>query len=249
MRCAECRAAISARLDGEELAGESAAIDAHLSGCGDCRHYLERAARVTRLTRTRVAEENPDLVAAVLATAPPIPRRRRSAFPVRIALGGVGLAQCVLAAGGIALAGAHHGSIELAGASAAHLSHESSAWNLALAVGFLWAALATARPSGLVPIIGAFVGVLTVLSALDVLRGSVDPARLLTHGLVVAGWLLLLILQHITRPDRGRGSTTGRPGDRPAAGHHPLPVLLRELRDGHLGDDGGLQPTARRGAA
>lgn len=203
MGCLEFRNAISARLDGEVQPGEAAAVDAHVATCADCADYAEQAARVTRLTRTRVAEPGPDLVAAVLAAAPRPRRRLLRPLPLRVALGGVGLGQCALALGGIVAAGHHDGDDGwLAGAGIAHLTHESAAWNLALAIGFLWAATGSSRPSGLVPILSGFVGVLGVLSVLDASRGGVDPSRLMTHGLVVAGLVLLLLLQ---RADRGGG--------------------------------------------
>jgi predicted anti-sigma-YlaC factor YlaD len=207
MACLEFRNAISARLDGEEQPGESAAVDAHLATCVDCAEYADRAARVTRLTRTRPAEVGPDLVAAVLAAAPPPRRRLLRALPLRLGLGMVGLGQFALAVSGIVAAGHHHDPDggQLAGAGIAHLAHESAAWNLALAIGFVWAATGTTRPSGMVPILSGFVGVLGVLSVLDATSGGVDPGRLVTHGLVVVGLLLLLLLQRATRGGGGSG--------------------------------------------
>ncbi|MFC4945954.1 zf-HC2 domain-containing protein [Pseudonocardia sp. GCM10023141] len=210
MRCADCRDAISARLDGEDLPGEDAAVDAHLQGCAGCRAHAERLAQVTRLARLGPVQETPDLVAAVLAAAPPPPRQRRTGA-VRLALGGVGIGQCALAVSEIVAAGgAHHGGPELAGATAAHLVNESSAWNLALAVAFLWVAAGTSRISGLVPVIAAFVGILTVLSAFDVISGRVDAERLLSHALVVAGLVLLVVMQRLTR-NGGGGTDVARP--------------------------------------
>ncbi len=140
MPCDGCREAISAGLDGEQLLDEAAAVATHVEGCRECRSFAERAARITRLTRTRLAEPTPDLATAVAAAAPR-PRRRIGVDAVRVALGGVGIAQLALAVSGMVggEAGAHHGAVELAGASAAHLANESAAWNVALAVGFLWA--------------------------------------------------------------------------------------------------------------
>jgi predicted anti-sigma-YlaC factor YlaD len=247
MRCADCRDGISARLDGEDLPGEAAAVDAHLAGCAECRRFADRAAHVTRLTRTREAEPGPDLVAAVVAAAPPA-RPRLGAGAVRLGLGAVGLGQCALAVSGIVAVGAAHHGVELAGASAAHLSHESAAWNLALAVGFLWVAAGTTRLSGLVPLVAAFVGVLTVLSALDVLGGSVDPGRLLSHGLVVAGLVLLVVLQRITRRGGGGARAVGTPAD-PAADEPWTPRLPGGLPGTATDDGDGLQPTARHRAA
>lgn len=246
MRCADCREAISARLDGAELPGESSAVDAHLQGCAECRSYAERAASVTRRTRMSPVQETPDLVAAVLAAAPP-PRRSRTPA-VRVALGAVGIGQCALAISGILTAGgSHHGGPELAGASAAHLINESSAWNLALAVGFLWVSAGSSRISGLVPVVAAFVGILTVLSTFDMLGGRVDPARLLSHGLVVVGLMLLMALQRLTRDGGGDTMAAVPEPDRPESGDGsgwPAPYGL----PGTPGTD-GLRASLRRGAA
>ena len=242
MGCDDCREAISAQLDGEEPPGEAAAVAAHLEGCPSCRAYAERAARVTRLTRTRPVEPGPDLVAAVVAAAPRRPARSR-AGALRVVLGVVGLGQFALAVSGVVAAGSGgHDAGELSGATAAHLVHESSAWNLALAVGFLWVATGTSRAPGLVPVIGAFVGVLTVLSGVDAVAGRVDPERLVTHGVVVLGLLLLLALHRATRGGGGAraGGRPTRPATTGAPGWH------RRRADPPTD---GLAPSARRRAA
>lgn len=242
--CRDCRDAISARLDGEDLPGESEQVDAHLARCPVCRAFAERAARVTRLTRTRAAEPVPDLAAAVLAAAPtPAPVATRRADAIRVALGVVGIGQFALAVSGVLAGAGHHGTVELAGASAVHFSHESSAWNLALAVGFLWTAAGGSRLSGLVPVVGSFVGVLTVLSVGDVVGGRVDPGRLVTHGLVVAGFLLLVALRRTTRD--GGGGTGTSPIERTDTG----PPRARRWTGRSPDIDGGLAPTARHHAA
>ena len=240
MGCDDCRQAISAGLDGESLPGEEAAVAAHVERCAECRRFADEAARVTRLTRTRSAEPTPDLTAAVLATARHLPRRI-GADAVRLGLGAVGLAQFALAVSGMVDAGSHHGSVELAGASAAHLANESSAWNMALAVGFLWAALGGARAAGLLPVMTAFVGVLAALSVLDAVSGRVEVDRLLTHGLVVLGLVLLMALPRV----RGDGGGAGRmapPTEQPRPGRSIEVLPIRP-------DDDGLQPTARHHAA
>jgi len=247
MRCADCRNTISARLDGEERSDEAAAADVHLAGCPECRRFAERAAHVTRLTRTRIAEPGPDLVAAVLAAAPSLPARRR-VDAVRLGLGVVGVGQCALAVSGIVAASAataQHGGVELAGASAAHVVHESSAWNLALAVGFLWVATGTSRLAGLIPMVGAFVGALVALSAVDlIIGGRVEVGRLLTHGLVVVGLVLLVALRRLTRD--GGGGAAGARVTRTTSGSGSGWSEPSRVR--HTGPD-EVAPTARHHAA
>jgi len=225
-------------------AGEAEALDAHLSGCAGCRRYGDRAAHVTRLTRTRAVESVPDLVATVVAAAPP-PRRWIGVGPLgvgalRLGIGAVGIGQCVLAISGIVDAGAAQGAVELAGASAAHMSHESAAWNLALAVGFLWVAAGTSRRvSGLVALVGAFVGMLTVLSVLDLVDGRVDPVRLATHLLVVVGFVLLLVLHRSERGGSGGRLALHPPELHPAQAGEPGPPTAGT----------GLAPTAHQRVA
>lgn len=66
--CTECREAVSARLDGEESAAERDVIDMHLATCAVCRWFADRAARVTRLARTAVATQEPDVTLELLFT-------------------------------------------------------------------------------------------------------------------------------------------------------------------------------------
>jgi predicted anti-sigma-YlaC factor YlaD len=241
VNCSQCQEALSARLDGEESAAEQNAIEAHLASCTACRRFAEGAARVTRLARTAVAVPEPDVVAAVLAAAPRS-RRPRLTTVLRALLGLVGLAQAEVAL--VAMLGAHtgdHGAqgVVLQGASVAHFAHESAAWNLALGVGFLWVAWRSSRPSGMVPTLATFVAALTVLVVLDAMAGGVDTARLLAHGLVVLGLILVIVLDRLPKPVDGTApSIAGRQG------------WLHRSRRGEsaaTGDDGppGLRPTAQ----
>lgn len=244
MRCDDCREAISAGLDGEELPGEEAAVSVHLDGCAECRLFADRAARITRLTRTRLVEPVPDQVATVVAAAPrdrsgPA-RRRPGANAVRLALGAVGLAQFALAVAGLIGASGGHAGPELVGASAAHLVNESSAWNAALAVAFLGGAARTGRTSGLLPALTVFVAVLAVVSVADAVAGRVDAARLLGHGVAVLGVLLLLVLN---RTDDDGGVERHDTPDRRRTGDRSV----RTLR--HRSEGDGLAPTARHRAA
>ena len=64
--CTECHEALSARLDGEESEAERPAIDAHLAICAACRQFADDAARVTRLVRSTVATQEPDITVKLL---------------------------------------------------------------------------------------------------------------------------------------------------------------------------------------
>jgi predicted anti-sigma-YlaC factor YlaD len=115
-------------------------------------------------------------------------------------LGVLGAAQFVLGMVQVS-AFAATGHVHAAGAAgsqlSSHLWHESAAWNVAVGAGFAWIAVRRSRPIGIVPTLTAFVVVLTALSAGDILSGRVDTARLLSHGFLVVGYVIVLLL---TRP-------------------------------------------------
>jgi predicted anti-sigma-YlaC factor YlaD len=208
VRCEAVREALSAQLDGEDEAGTRAEVGAHLKTCAGCRGWLDAAARVTRLARTGappdLAPLAPDAMAAILAAAP---GRTRAwlAMTLRAALGLLGAVQLLLALAQVLAVGdgvRHLHDTTVDGATPNHLWHESAAWNVAIGAGFLWIALRRTRPSGLVPTLTAFIAVLTLLSAVDVVSGRVEPVRLVSHGLILAGYVIILAL---TRPELRTG--------------------------------------------
>ncbi|PVZ03894.1 zf-HC2 domain-containing protein [Actinomycetospora cinnamomea] len=216
-RCDRCREAMSAALDGEaakDAAAEQAAVDAHLAGCPDCRAWQQDAAHVTAITRrarTGLATGGPDLVARVVDHAPG-PRARWRGTAARAGLAAVGVAQATIGLvsllGAVTHAHAMTDPLMVLGAGIAHATHESAAWNLALGVAFLAGALWSRHLAGLLPALGAFIAVLAVVSGLDLVAGRVDPARVATHLLLVAGFVLgLAVVRTVPRP--GPGPTPG----------------------------------------
>lgn len=89
-----------------------------------------------------------------------------------------------------------------------HLEHESAAWGFALAAGFCWIAWQTRRASGLVPVLGVFILVLSVLVALDLRVDAVTLTRAASHGLLLIGFVLVVYISRVTNRDRRpRGGT------------------------------------------
>jgi predicted anti-sigma-YlaC factor YlaD len=222
--CDEYRGALSARLDGEDEPAGRAALDAHLAGCAACRQWWDDAAAVNRLVRTGPALPGVDVTDAVLPAAPGR-WRGRLAVALRLVLGLLGLAQ--LALGLLQITALNvigdsvlHGTAA-DGATPGHLWHESAAWNVAIGGGFLWIAARRGRPLGIVPMLTVFIGALVVLSGADVIAGRVEALRLASHGFVLVGYLIVLLLARpmldLTPPGhRGRTRparpTAGRPG-------------------------------------
>ncbi|WP_103383030.1 zf-HC2 domain-containing protein [Pseudonocardia dioxanivorans] len=245
MDCATCREVLSARLDGEDLPGEAVASDAHLAGCARCRAFHEQAARVTRLTRTRLVDPSGPRDLLALDLPPVVPARTRLDV-LRALLAAAGIAQLALGVSGLldAAAAGQHGGL-LGGAGLAHLGHESAAWNLAVGVGFLAVALRAARPAGsLVAMLGAFTAVLLLTSGIDVVSGRVGLGRLAGHTVLVTGLVVLVVLGR-----RGPGDDRRHRAGRPAAHRAPLvsddaPVAPVDAGPGYP----DLRPSARRAA-
>ncbi|MFG2040897.1 zf-HC2 domain-containing protein [Dactylosporangium sp. NPDC048998] len=268
MECERYREALSARLDGEDEPIEPALVDAHLAGCAACREWERQAVAVTRLVRLQPMPAAPPSVESLLAgfrsaqadgpqpadrpagkaervagtTAAGAARalpRRRLVLVLRVLLGAFGAAQFVLGitqAATAATANHLHGS--------GHVFHESAAWNVAIGAGFAWIATRRATPAGALPMLTAFVALLALLSASDLMAGTVETTRLVSHAFVLAGYAIVVAL---SRPalDPGR-PPAGRQGPpwqwrRPAALDEeppaPAPARLRLVQgQAHAGN-------------
>ncbi|MDI2027190.1 zf-HC2 domain-containing protein [Saccharopolyspora sp. TS4A08] len=219
MECSVCREALSARLDGEEPPVAAAEVERHLAGCEGCRDWESRAAALSRSLRVRAVPSTPDLTASVMRSLP-APAVRR--WP-RVLLGAVAVVQLVLGALQLVGAGGHE-------AMAGHVFHESTAWNLALGAGFGWAAWRVRAGAGMLPVLGAFLAVLTIVSVQDLISGVVTAGRLVSHLPLLVALALLLIIRRDHRdlhPGPGHGA---RPGEHTATTEDPgEPAPPREL--------------------
>ncbi|MET7420541.1 zf-HC2 domain-containing protein [Dactylosporangium sp. NPDC005555] len=235
VECMRFREALSARMDGEDEPVAPALVDAHLAQCGACRQWQQDAFAATRLARLRPLSAVPVPAERLLAGFSPAPSwlRRRLGYGLRILLGVFGAAQFVLGIAQAANAATAH--VHQAG----HVFHESAAWNVAIGAGFAWIATRRATPAGALPMLTAFVALLALLSANDLLAGAVETARLVSHGFVLAGYAIVLAL---SRPaldpggppaDRRRPPRRfGRPPGLDAVQEPPAPPRLR-LIQGH----------------
>ncbi|MFY1631838.1 zf-HC2 domain-containing protein [Solwaraspora sp. WMMB335] len=210
MGCTDFRELLSAQLDGEAAADEIAVAHQHLAGCVDCRAWHAAAARLDALAASAGPEPAARLDESVL-DALPTPRRFTAAAAtlwLRGTLGVLGVVQFLLGAtqiGGVS-EGHLHVPDQVGGTAPNHLWHESAAWNVAIGAGFVWIALRRTRPSGILPTLTAFVTVLALLSVNDLIAGRVDYSRLLSHGFLVFGYVLLIALSRRgTDPDTPTG--------------------------------------------
>jgi predicted anti-sigma-YlaC factor YlaD len=245
MACERWREMLSAQLDGEDDPVDRERLDEHLGGCAECREWLDQAATVNRLTRTGVAMPVRDLSAAIMAALPDAgvpakaswwrPIRTRLATALYLALAGVGTIQLILGldqvGGGASDTHVHVGL----DAAPGHLWHESAAWNVAVGAGYLFIALRRNRPTGVVPMMTAFVGMLLLLSFNDLTADRVDSTRLVSHGFVILGYLLVVALSKVTveaaRPPGARaGGSSGWRADFAEEGEAEAPPLVPALR-------------------
>jgi predicted anti-sigma-YlaC factor YlaD len=195
MKCDTARNAISARLDGEDLGTDPAALDDHLQRCPACRAFARDAAGMHRDARMARAPEVPDLTAPILAA---IGAHARPQFGhervLRITLAIVGLVQLVAAVPALVLGDDPGLSV--------HAARHVGSFDLALAVGFLFAAWRPSRLPGLLPVVTALVACLVGTSVLDVLGGRAGALSETQHVVAVVGLGAAWLLGHPLRARR-----------------------------------------------
>ncbi len=215
MRCDRFRAAVSARLDGEPIGMSATVLDQHLAGCPDCARWAEEATRLTRQARLS-ATAVPDLAEQITAgVVLPVRRVLRRRLLLRLALAVVAAVQLAIAIPAVSGAG-------LGMPMAEHAAHEGAAWNIAIGVAFIAAALAPRRAAGLVPLLATFIVVLTALSIHDLAAGTVTADRILTHLAALVGLLLLLAIDRAERALPPRRFASGSSTDDQQTPHDRL---------------------------
>lgn len=232
MNCRAAREALSAVLDGEDPGADPAAVRSHVAGCADCARWYERADQLGRQLRIAPAPEpGPDVTEAVLAQIE-LPRVGRWHRPLRVALIAAAVAQLAV---GLAAVFEPLGMPSLAGF--AHVNHEESAFNLAFGVGMLVVGINTRAARHQVPVLACLVGMLALGSAVDLVSGHVEVARLATHLPLVLGLVLAAALR--------KGPPTEHGPDRHASGLLPTPrSSARALPDAELARPYGTPPPA-----
>lgn len=150
-------------------------IEQHLRTCAPCRAF---AASGTQM---------PDLTPRIVAVAKEEGAVRPfHASPIRLALVGVALVQLAFAVPTL-LFGSDEGA-------PVHIAHEVGAWDLALAVGFLFAAWRPLRAVGMLPFVAALSAGLLLTAVVDIANGKTPALLELTHVLELVGTALLWML-------------------------------------------------------
>ena len=242
-------------MDGEDSLIDVELIDEHVAGCVACQTWAAAAVVVGRRLRVREAVAGPDLSEAIVAAAEsgePGRRSGRGDAVVRWALGFVAFVQ--LSLGLAQLLGVSQSGMSM-GTGDAHLFNESTAWNIAVAIGLLVAAAWPRLARGFLPVLAVFVAVLTIVSVGDAVSGRVGAGRLETHAFVVVGLgLLFLVDRRMRRLPTPAGAQSLTWTDDEVLTHGGPSAWAQEPdRAGPepgRGDDrrGGLRPAGRRAA-
>jgi predicted anti-sigma-YlaC factor YlaD len=189
MNCDTARNAISARLDGEDLGVNPEALAEHLQRCAECRAFARDAGAMHRDARMAHAPAVPDLTAPILAAIGADTRQQHGHDrALRITLAIVGAVQLIAAVPALVLG-------DDAGVSV-HAARHIGSFDLALAVGFLFAALRPSRLPGLLPVVTALVACLVGTSVLDVLDGRTGAVSETQHVVEVVGLAAAWLLAH-----------------------------------------------------
>jgi predicted anti-sigma-YlaC factor YlaD len=187
MDCSHCREAISARLDGESLPVEPVLIEGHLRGCPRCRAFAAGAARLDRDPRLGFDGSAPDLTASILHRLGVERRRAAAGASARVRDARVGLG--ILA--GLQLVLALPALFGQSAGTSVHAAHELGSFDVAIAVGFLVAALRPRTAVGLLPVMVTLTALLAGTSLFDVLAGHVPATGEALHVVDAVGVGLL----------------------------------------------------------
>lgn len=191
MTCMQIHQAISARLDGEAPGLDESTVYAHLAGCADCRAFSHRAEALHRSVRLAPAPAIPDLTPAILTAIGAETLGTDRAEPdtnlaLRWILVAIAVAQIAVAIPALVF-GSDAGL-------PVHTARHIGSFDVALAVGFLYAAWKPSRIPGLLPVVAALVACLVGSSLLDVASGNTRALGEAQHVLDFVGlavvWLL-----------------------------------------------------------
>ena len=184
MRCERIRAALSARIDGEDPGLPDGELNAHLGVCAECRAWQQRAHAVTRRTRLGGAFLGHDLTPAVLAASTVAPARPGLRLAQRGSLIALALAQFAIAAPMLFLGRDHDAGV--------HAAHELGSFNMALAIAFAVGAARPALSAGLAWVCALAATGLVATAIADLISGQAIGLDEAQHLVAAVGAALLL---------------------------------------------------------
>jgi predicted anti-sigma-YlaC factor YlaD len=195
MSCTRIRHAVSAQLDGEEPGLDPVIIEQHLATCVGCRAFAADAETLHRSIRLAPAPAIPDLTPGILAAIGTEDGVGDTQRALRWILAALALVQIAVAVPALILGNDANLPV--------HTARHLGSFDVAVAVGFLFAAWRPSRIPGLLPVVTALVVCLVGSSMLDVVSGNTAALSEAHHvtdfaGLVVV-WLLSRPVVRIAR--------------------------------------------------
>ena len=188
------RELISARLDDELSTVESHALDIHLGQCAACVGFAARAAALAPMVRVRAADEIPDLVAPILATAK-APRRDALRDGSRLMLAWVAIVMLAFALPALVYGDSN--------GATSHVARHLGSFDVAIAAGLLYAAWRPQRALALIPVAVVLAGCVIVTATFDLTDGSTSSGLEAHHLVDLVGFALLWIVAGRPLPGRG----------------------------------------------
>jgi predicted anti-sigma-YlaC factor YlaD len=186
MNCTQIRQAISARLDGEPLGVDTDTVDAHLASCAECCSFAASAGELHGAMRLAPAPEIPDLTPGILAAIGAETTRDDTQLALRWILALLAFVQISVAVPALIL-GSDAGL-------PVHTARHLGSFDVALAVGFLFAAWRPSRIPGLLPVVVALVACLIGSSMIDVISGNTAALSEAHHVTDFAGLIVVWLL-------------------------------------------------------
>lgn len=183
MNCERAREAISALIDDEDPGVPVAALREHLGRCPACATWQQAAVAAPRLAAAEMgpSEDGVRDVLRLVAAERRAQHERsvtRQLRPWRAGLVAVAVIQPALVLTSLLSEHwLHH----------THTGRELGAWHVALALGFLFAAVRPARAWGMLPLVAAIVTGLVVTAGVDLAEGHVGVAEELAHAVDLVG--------------------------------------------------------------
>lgn len=197
MTCMQIHHAISARLDGEDPGLDESTVYAHLAACADCRAFAHGAESLHRSIRLAPAPAIPDLAPGILtaigaeSTADAAARAEPDTnLALRWILLAVAIAQIAVAIPALILG--NDAGLPI------HAARHIGSFDVALGIGFLYAAWKPSRIPGLLPVVAALVACLVGSSLLDVASGNTGAFGEVQHVLDFVGLAVVWLLSRPT---------------------------------------------------
>ncbi|QMV85774.1 zf-HC2 domain-containing protein [Corynebacterium hindlerae] len=210
LTCDQVRAALSARVDGEDSPFDDDIVDAHLSGCPDCQAYYERITALNRMMAFQDAsdietETPPDLTAMILAGVEPVRRKQATRFALAEAIarvllvvfGLIYVAWAVMLLTNVAalpVSGLPAGTlIATDDPLLAGLLFDAAAFRMAMAFGLFFAAWRLQSAAGLFPVFGALFTFSLGFGVRDLVLGFATAGDVWGIALMFATAVLVLL--------------------------------------------------------